>query len=206
MGRMTVPADVDPGEVLNTGEPRQAGIDRSVRALEGEDPGGIEDATQWIRVYTALVDLKRRRLDRVTNDGTDDSEATAATRRRRAQRANQVLQGCRDRLEFWYRRMQELQAIDLGRETRTVTHRGRETLLTNREYQLLEFLMRFPGLPFTSSQLLVPAWHRSDLSPEQVRLYVGQLRKKLRDTGVPCEVVNEPRRGYSLVFQPPGYT
>jgi hypothetical protein len=203
---MMVPADVPPGEFANPGEPGQAGIDRSVRLLEGEDPGGIEDARQWIHVYTALVDLKRRRLDRVTGDGSDDDEVMAAKRRTRVHRANQVLQGCRDRLEFWYRRMQELQAIDLERETRIVTHRGRETMLTNREYQLLEFLMRFPGLSFTSSQLLLHAWHRSDLSAEQVRLYVGQLRKKLRDTGVPCEVVNEPRRGYSLVFQPPVYT
>ena len=203
MGRTMVTASVDRGHFPDADLARQGGVDPSVRLLEGEDPGGIEDARQWLRVYTALVDLKRRRLDRVTNDDMDDHEGMAQKRTARLRHASNQLQGVRDRLEFWYGRMQQLQAIDLERDTRTLTHRGRDTLLTNREYQLLEFLMRSPGLPFTSSQLLVQAWHRSDLSTEQVRLYVGQLRKKLRASGVPCEVVNQPRRGYSLVFQVP---
>jgi hypothetical protein len=165
-----VEPDVVSDHAVDAGRSGQAKIDRSVRVLEGEDPGGIEDARQWIRVYTSLVDLKSRHLDRVTTDGSSDDPHPAASKRVRLRRADQQLQGCRDRLEFWYGRLQELQDINLESETRTVTHRGRETMLTNREYQLLEFLMRFPGLPFTSSQLLLHAWHRSDLSPEQVRL------------------------------------
>jgi hypothetical protein len=139
MGRTMVPASVDRGYFPDADLTRQGGVDPSVRLLEGEDPGGIEDARQWLRVYTALVDLKRRRLDRVTNDGLDVDQEIAQKRTARVHHAINQLQGARDRLEFWYGRMQQLQAIDLERDTRTLTHRGRDTLLTNREYQLLEF-------------------------------------------------------------------
>jgi hypothetical protein len=79
MGRTMVPASVDRGYILGADLTPHGGVDPSVRLLEGEDPGGIEDARQWLRVYTALVDLKRRRLDRITNDGLDvDQEIAVA--------------------------------------------------------------------------------------------------------------------------------
>lgn len=189
-------ADVEPGKSSATA--------RTARLMSDEDPATDrpEDARQWIRVYTALVEMKQHRLQRIDGEATS-SESADQGQMARARLARQQLGAYHSRLDFWYERHQELQGIDLESATRTIHHRGQETRLTGREYQLLEFLLRYPGRAFTSSQLLVEAWHRADLSPEQVRLYVAQLRKKMRPTGVPCEVISQPRRGYSLLFHPP---
>lgn len=175
----------------------------SVSLLQDEGPSTdrAEDARQWIRVYTALVEMKQHRLDSIAQEtaGADAPDGAGLARTR----VRQQLSAYHGRLDFWYGRHEELQGMYLEHETRTINHRGQEARLTGREYQLLEFLMRYPGRSFTSAQLLVEAWHRADLSPEQVRLYVAQLRKKMRPTGVPCEVISQPRRGYSLMFHQP---
>ena len=174
----------------------------SVRLLEDEDPGTdrAEDARQWIRVYTVLVEIKQHRLDRISGPSVSHTAGHGAVAHARASRQLRVYH---DRLDFWYERHQELQGIDLEHETRTLHHGGQETRLTRREYQLLEFLLRYPGRAFTSSQLLLEAWHRADLSPEQIRLYISQLRRKMGPIGIPCEVISQPRRGYSLLFHLP---
>ena len=174
----------------------------SVRLLEDEDPGTdrAEDARQWIRVYTALVEIKQHGLDRISGASASQAPGQATVAHTRARRK---LRAYHDRLDFWYERHQELQGIDLEHETRTLHHGGQETRLTRREYQLLEFLLRYPGRAFTSSQLLLEAWHRADLSPEQIRLYISQLRRKMGPIGIPCEVISQPRRGYSLLFHLP---
>jgi len=35
-----------------------------------------------------------------------------------------------------------------------------------------------------------------------VRNYVRRIRKILADLEIPCELVNRPGRGYSLIFRP----
>jgi two-component system OmpR family response regulator len=64
--------------------------------------------------------------------------------------------------------------------TREVTRDGRKLDLTNREFVLLERLMRSPGRVFTRSQILEQAWD-SDFDPgtNLVDVYVQRLRKKV---------------------------
>jgi DNA-binding winged helix-turn-helix (wHTH) protein len=45
------------------------------------------------------------------------------------------------------------------------------------------------------------AWSDPALFPEEVRNYVQRIRKILSDLDVPVDLVNKPRRGYSLVFR-----
>jgi DNA-binding response OmpR family regulator len=71
-----------------------------------------------------------------------------------------------------------------------------------REYQLLQFLLDHPHRFFTVSQLLGRAWADPALFPEEVRNYVRRIRKILADLEIPCELVNRPGRGYSLIFRP----
>ena len=73
--------------------------------------------------------------------------------------------------------------------------------LTKREFQLLEFLLDHPHRYFTTAQILGQAWADPALFPEEVRNYVGRLRKILRDLEIPVDLVNKPGRGYSLVFR-----
>jgi hypothetical protein len=46
------------------------------------------------------------------------------------------------------------------------------------------------------------AWADPALFPEEVRNYVRRIRKILADLEIPCELVNRPGRGYSLIFRP----
>ncbi len=63
---------------------------------------------------------------------------------------------------------------------RTVEREGRTIELTNKEYQLLEVLMRRPGQVLTRAQLLESVWGY-DFDPESnvLEVYVNFLRKKI---------------------------
>jgi DNA-binding response OmpR family regulator len=111
------------------------------------------------------------------------------------------MHGYQARLDLWYRRLWELQGLRLDPEGSMIRHRGRDARLTRREYQLLQFLLDHPHRFFTATQLLARAWSEPSLFPEEVRNYVRRIRKILAELEIPCELVNLPGRGYSLVFR-----
>jgi DNA-binding response OmpR family regulator len=111
------------------------------------------------------------------------------------------MHGYQARLDLWYRRLWELQGLRLDPEGSMIRHRGREARLTRREYQLLQFLLDHPHRFFTATQLVARAWSEPSLFPEEVRNYVRRVRKILAELEIPCELVNLPGRGYSLVFR-----
>jgi DNA-binding response OmpR family regulator len=79
--------------------------------------------------------------------------------------------------------------------------RGRELSLTPLEFRLLAAFVRNPNQVLSRDQLLELAWaSSSNASREQVKLYVGYLRRKLRDaSGVePLETV----RGFGYRYNP----
>jgi DNA-binding response OmpR family regulator len=82
-----------------------------------------------------------------------------------------------------------------------IRHSGREVALTKREYQLLQFLLDHPHRYFTTADILGRAWADPALFPEEVRNYIGRLRKILLDLAIPVDLVNKPGRGYSLVLR-----
>jgi DNA-binding response OmpR family regulator len=108
--------------------------------------------------------------------------------------------GYQQRLDLWYRRVWDLQGLYVDPEGRVVRHQGREASLTKREHQLLQFLLEHPHRYFTAPQILTHAWADPELYPEEVRNYVQRIRRILRKLDVPCELVNRPGRGYSLIF------
>ena len=68
----------------------------------------------------------------------------------------------------------------LARGAREVRVGGEEVELTQREFDLLEFLLRHPGQVVTRDQLLESVW--GFMSPGETRtveVHVAQLRKKL---------------------------
>src|SRR5450755_51912 len=70
--------------------------------------------------------------------------------------------------------------ITLARGAREVTVAGREVELTQREFDLLEYLVRHAGQVVTRDQLLESVW--GFLSPGETRtveVHIAQLRKKL---------------------------
>ena len=86
---------------------------------------------------------------------------------------------------------------------RTVSVEGRDVPLTRLEYNLLEAFVRHPNQVLSQDQLLELAWEDPHaVSRDQVKLYVGYLRRKLgrRDGESPIETV----RGFGYRFRPAG--
>src|ERR1700680_2493419 len=83
-----------------------------------------------------------------------------------------------------------------------VTVRGSEVRLTPKEFDLLFFLARRPGKVVNHRTLLGAIWGgQSTEQVEYLRVFVGQLRKKLEpDASSPRYIVTEPWVGYR--FEP----
>jgi len=104
-------------------------------------------------------------------------------------------------LELWYQRMWDLHGLWLDPDGRVIRYKGGEVSLTIREFQLLQFLLDHPHRYFKVSQILGQAWGEPSLFPEEVRNYVRRVRKLLKKLDIPCDLVNRPGRGYSLVYR-----
>jgi len=105
------------------------------------------------------------------------------------------------RLDLWYQWVWKLQGLWLDPDSRVLRHKGNEAVLTNREFDLPQFLLDHPHRFYTSSQIMGYAWSDSALFPEEVRNYVSRVRKILVRLEIPCDLVNRPGRGYSLTFR-----
>ena len=182
---------------------RPGGSRRQSRPLEGEDisTNRWEDARHWMSIYSDLLEFKRGILGRMERDlpGLHSTAQKAAVVD--LQIIETQMLGYQQRLDLWFARIWELQGLQLDAEDRMVRHRGRDVTLTKREFQLLHFLLEHPHRYFTTTQILGQAWADPALFPEEVRNYVGRLRKILRDLEIPVDLVNRPSRGYSLVFR-----
>src|SRR5579862_7219355 len=83
--------------------------------------------------------------------------------------------------------------------TRIVTRDGRRIDLTNREYALLEMLMRHPGQVFTRTAIMESVWgYDFDNSSNVLEVYMNFLRKKI-DQGFDRKLLHTVRGvGYVL--------
>jgi two-component system KDP operon response regulator KdpE len=92
--------------------------------------------------------------------------------------------------------------IDLN--ARRVHIRGNEVRLTPKEFDLFVYLARHPNRVLTHRTLLEAVWgEASQEQPEYLRVFMGQLRKKLEaDPSNPKYLVTEPWVGYR--FNPAG--
>jgi two-component system KDP operon response regulator KdpE len=86
--------------------------------------------------------------------------------------------------------------VDL--EGHTVTVKGQEIRLTPKEFELLVYMVRHPGGVLTHHKLLGAVWGGNyTQQTEYLRVFVGQLRKKLEDDPAnPKYILTEPWIGY----------
>lgn len=86
--------------------------------------------------------------------------------------------------------------IDL--DSRIVTVQGKEVYLTPKEYDLLVYFMRHINKVLTQRALLAAIWGGNYTEqPEYLRVFVGQLRKKIEpDPSIPRYILTEPWIGY----------
>jgi len=176
---------------------------RASKPLQGEDLKTThwQDARHWMSIYADLLEFKRGILERVRRDLENLQPAARTAAAEDVQIISDQMQGYQARLDLWYRRLWDLHGLLLDAESRKVHHAGREAELTNREFQLLRFLLDHPHRYFSTAQILGQAWADPALFPEEVRNYVRRLRKILAELEIPADLVNRARRGYSLVFR-----
>jgi two-component system KDP operon response regulator KdpE len=88
--------------------------------------------------------------------------------------------------------------LEVDFSKRIVRHRGCELKLTGTEYELLKYLVSNAGKVLTHSELLHNVWgpEYGD-EREYLRVFVGQLRRKIEDDpSNPKYILTEPRVGY----------
>jgi len=92
--------------------------------------------------------------------------------------------------------------VDL--DTRRVHAHGQEIRLTPKEFDLFVYMARHPNRVIPHAALLEAVWgEASQEQPEYLRVFMGQLRKKLEpDPSNPRYLVTEPWVGYR--FNPKG--
>ena len=85
---------------------------------------------------------------------------------------------------------------------RTVMVRNEEVRLTPKEFDLLVYLARHPGKVVTHRVLLAAVWGSNSVEqPEYLRVFVGELRKKLEtNENTSRYIITEPWVGYR--FEP----
>ncbi len=179
---------------------------RKAGALDGEDLGTNrwEDARHWMGIYADLLEFKRGVLTRMARDLTGLHPVAQQAASVDVQIIESQMSSYQERLDLWFARIWELQGLRLDPEGRIIRYHGRDVVLSKREYQFLQFLLDHPHRYFTAAQILDRAWADPALFPEEVRNYVGRLRKVLRELQVPVDLVNKRGRGYSLVIRTDG--
>lgn len=83
-------------------------------------------------------------------------------------------------------RAPRLEFADLALDpvTRSVTRNGRTIELTNKEFALLELLLRHPGRVFTRTAILESVWgYDFDAGSNVLEVYMNLLRKKIESGG-----------------------
>jgi DNA-binding response OmpR family regulator len=105
-------------------------------------------------IYADLLEFKRGILDRVKVDLAGLKPAAQKAAATDMQIIGDQMHGYQARLDLWYRRVWELQGLWLDPEGRMIRHQGKEVALTNREFQLLQFLLDHPHRYFTLTDLL----------------------------------------------------
>lgn len=160
-----------------------------------------QDARHWISIYDDLIRFKHGLLERVENELTKLLPEAQPAASGDLSIIREQMEGYYGRLDLWYERLWTLQGLWLDPERRTIRHLDKEASLTGREFQLLQFLLDHPLRFFSAEQIMQQAWGDSALFPEEVRNYILRVRRILARLELPCEVINRPHRGYSLVFR-----
>jgi two-component system KDP operon response regulator KdpE len=186
---LTLAASHDPDlVVLDLGLPDMDGLEVTSRLRE------------WSAVPIVVVSAREQQADKVTalDAGANDfvtkpfgvGELLA---RIRVWLRQVALADARERVK----ELGELR-VDLGR--RVVTLAGQELHLTRTEYKLLGLFLNNVGRVLTHKQILENVWgprHGGDA--QYVRVYVGQLRRKIeKDPARPRYLVTESGVGYRL--------
>lgn len=70
--------------------------------------------------------------------------------------------------------------LSLNLNTHSVKRNNKDIILTNKEFSLLEFLMRNKNQPISKEQIIAHVWNwDSDILPNNIEVYISYLRDKV---------------------------
>jgi DNA-binding response OmpR family regulator len=158
----------------------------------------IRDVTE---VPVLMLTARADELERVRGltGGADDYVAKPFGRQELVARVQALLRRSGTRAERSETYADELLTIDFAQ--RAVKQEGREVQLTPLEFKLLATFVRHPNQVLSRDQLLELVWDDPfGVSPDQVKLYVGYLRRKL-NPDAPERAPIETVRGFGYRYR-----
>jgi DNA-binding response OmpR family regulator len=177
-------------------------LDVSMPVLDGWDT--LERIRELSEVPVIMLTARGEELQRVRGlaAGADDYVTKPFGRQELVARVQALLRRAgRAAAEESERYADELLTVDVPQ--RLVTYAGRAVDLTPLEFGLLLAFVRHPRQVLSREQLLELVWRDPfAVSPEQVKLYVSYLRRKL-DPEAPDSVPIETVRGFGYRYRPP---
>ena len=94
----------------------------------------------------------------------------------------------------------ETHGMVLDGDQRSLTFANRHADFTRREWELLLILFGHANRYLGAHDILSLGWQTGEHGPEQVRIYVRRLRRKLEPMDLPCRLVSRHGQGYSLTL------
>jgi len=186
---------------LHASSPDLVLLDVSMPDLDGwQTLERIRDLTD---VPVIMLTARGQELERVRGlqAGADDYVTKPFGRQELVARVQALLRRSGARAATTDTYADRLVTIDFAQ--RAVTYAGRDVALTPLEFKLLSALVRHPRQVLSREQLLELVWGDSfGVSGDQVKLYVGYLRRKL-DPDAPDGVPIETVRGFGYRYRPP---
>jgi DNA-binding response OmpR family regulator len=186
---------------LHASPPDLVLLDVSMPDLDGwQTLERIRDLTD---VPVIMLTARGQELERVRGlqAGADDYVTKPFGRQELVARVQALLRRSGERAATTDTYADSLVTIDYAQ--RAVTYAGRDVALTPLEFKLLSALVRHPRQVLSREQLLELVWGDSfGVSGDQVKLYVGYLRRKL-DPDAPDGVPIETVRGFGYRYKPP---
>ena len=97
-----------------------------------------------------------------------------------------------------------IEEVEIKLATRRVVVQGRESRLTPKEFDLLQYLLANPNVALPHARLLQAVWGPDyGDQVEYLRVFVNQLRKKIEpDPAHPKFLLTEPWVGYRFAIPP----
>ena len=173
-------------------------LDLSLPRMDGFET--LERIRQLSDVPVLLLTGRSTERDKVLGfrAGADDYLTKPFGRQELVARVEALLRRWRrDRVEAPSVLSDPIVTIDFAQASVSVN--GDELALTPLEFRLLGAFVRHPSQVLSREQLLELVWGPSGTSTDQVKLYVGYLRRKLKEAGVePIDTV----RGFGYRYRP----
>ena len=106
------------------------------------------------------------------------------------------------RRESFIPEVMEVGDLRLNPSDVTLSCGGQSVQLQNREFQLMETLMKKPGIFQNTETLIISAWgYDTDADVNSLRVYLSGLRKHLAAIGSKAEILSKRNIGYSLSWE-----